>query len=186
MVPVLRRLLLFFPCVVETKTELPRRILYQHNFLRMMNKILQCPQRQSYLAFWFWLECHWEWILTVMTQISMPLNVHIGLKMMNVQKAQGSWKDIAKNPAICVQVRSKCILFKMFTLRCLIYGQVLINVRDGKFWKTNKRTGPNKSTGWKKVMNIPLIYCNFCEKRAIFFVWVIIDSNSINVRSLIS
>ena len=53
---------------------------------------------------------------------------------------------------ICWDTVSSCN-----TLRCLINVRVLINVRGGKFWKNNKRTGPNKSTGWKKLMNIHTI-----------------------------
>ena len=76
-------------------------------------------------------------------------------------------------------------MYFLRTLRCLINVRVLINIRGGKFWKTNKHTGPNKSTGWINVLNILLMWCILCKKRAILFVWDIIASNLINVRSLI-
>ena len=46
----------------------------------------------------------------------------------------------------------------LYTLTCLIDIQVLINVRGGNFGKNNKRTGPNKFTGWK--------YCRKSNKSA--------------------
>ena len=58
------------------------------------------------------------------------------------------------------------------TLRCLINVRVLINVRGGKFWKNNKRTGPNKSTGQKKPLITLWIHCNFCKNEPWFWSWL--------------
>ena len=52
-------------------------------------------------------------------------------------------------------------LMEVDTLASLIAEQGLISTQEGKIFEINKRTGPNKCTGFKKVMkNITYLYMN--------------------------